>query len=90
MKFRQGFALRQIGTENVIVPEGIEVIDFNKLISLNESAVYLWTSLQGKTFDAEDGAQLLMNKYDVDIDTARADVKELFTQWKETGLIIAE
>ena len=42
MKAKTGFHLRNICGENVIVAEGIENIDFSKIISMNESAAYLW------------------------------------------------
>lgn len=45
MKLTKGFQLRKVGGESVVVPEGVEVIDFNKLICLNSSAAYLWNEL---------------------------------------------
>ena len=42
MKQKSGFTLRNVCGEHVIVAEGLEVINFNKLLSLNESAAYLW------------------------------------------------
>ena len=36
--------------ENIVAAEGLEHINFNKLISLNESAAYLWSELCGKEF----------------------------------------
>ena len=38
MKIKKGFELRDICGEKVIIASGIENIDFNKMISLNESA----------------------------------------------------
>ena len=46
MRLRKGFTMRKIGADHVIVPEGVETINFNKLMSLNGSACYLWESLQ--------------------------------------------
>lgn len=89
MKLRKGFALRQIGTDHVVVPEGIEVIDFNKLISLNGSAKYLWEALQDKEFTVQDVAKLLTDKYEVEEATALADAEKLIKKWQEIGLIEA-
>ena len=89
MKLRKGFALREIGTDLVVVPEGIEVIDFNKLISLNGSAKYLWKALQGKDFTVDEVAALLTAKYEVAEDTAKADAAKLIAKWQEIGLIEA-
>ena len=51
MKLKSGFVLRQIAGENVIIPVGMDTISFNRLITLNESAVWLWRNLQDMTFD---------------------------------------
>ena len=42
MRIKKGFELRDVCGEHIIVAYGIENIDFNKVISLNESATYLW------------------------------------------------
>ena len=86
MKLRKGFALREIGTDHVVVPEGIEVIDFNKLISLNGSAKYLWEALQGRDFTIQEVARLLTDKYEVAEATALQDAEALIGKWKEIGL----
>lgn len=89
MKLRKGFALREIIGEYVVVPEGIEVIDFNKLISLNGSAKYLWESLQDKDFTIDEVSALLTAKYEVAAETAKADAVKLIAKWQEIGLIEA-
>ena len=89
MKLRKGFALREIGTDHVVVPEGIEVIDFNKLISLNGSAKYLWEALQDKDFTVDEVAALLTAKYEVADEIAKADAAKLVAKWQEIGLIEA-
>ena len=73
--------------ENVIVAEGIENIDFSKIISMNETAAYLWQEIKGKSFDAKDLASLLTAEYDVDENTARKDAETLVNQWKQVGIV---
>ena len=75
MKIKKGFELRDICGEKVIIASGIENIDFNKMISLNESAAYLWQQVSDKTFDADLLAQLLEAAYDVDHATATTDAQ---------------
>ena len=89
MKLRKGFALREICGERIVVPEGIDVINFNKLISLNGSAKYLWEALQGKDFTVQDVAKLLTDKYEVEEATALSDAEKLINKWQEIGLIEA-
>ncbi len=66
MKTKKGFKLRTICGENIIVAEGIENIDFSRIISMNESAAYLWQHIQGADFDADTLTKLLLEEYDID------------------------
>ena len=87
MKIKSGFTLREIGTDHVVVPEGIEVINFNKLVSLNKTAKYIWEQLEGKDFSVEDIVKLLTENYNVSEEIALADAKLLADRWKDIGLI---
>jgi len=87
MRQKKGFRLRSICGENVVVAEGIENIDFSKIISMNESAAYLWEKLQGCDFTADDVALLLCQEYEVDKETALADAKAVLGKWAEAGIV---
>lgn len=86
MKIKQGFELRTICGEAIIVAHGIENIDFSKIISLNESAAYLWRNVVDKEFDANTLAHLLTEEYDVDDATALADAQKVIQDWSNAGL----
>lgn len=87
MKIKNGFVLRQICGEYIISAEGMENINFNKLISLNESAAYLWESIEGKEFAEEDLAGLLIEKYGIDEALATKDSASIAAAWREAGLV---
>lgn len=87
MKTKKGFKLRTICGENIIVAEGVENIDFSRIISMNESAAFLWKNIQGTDFDAEKLANLLLKEYEVDEATARRDAETLVKKWLEAGII---
>ncbi len=89
MKIKKGFELRDICGEKVIIASGIENIDFNKMISLNESAAYLWQQVSDKTFDADLLAQLLEAAYDVAHATATTDAQAIIQSWLEQGVVEA-
>ena len=61
--------------------EGIEHINFNKLISLNATAAFLWKALEGKEFTTEDMAQLLVDEYGIDMELAMTDSANLCKAW---------
>ena len=86
MKIKKGFELREVCGEHIIVAYGRENIDFNKVISLNESATYLWKNIVGTEFDAEIMAMLLEQEYDVDSETAERDAQALLDEWTKVGL----
>ncbi len=86
MKTVEGFTLRPLGKEFIITAESIQKINFNKMISLNESAAYLWKSVDGKEFTAEDLADLLVERYDVDRPTALKDSEAISAKWIEAGI----
>ena len=87
MKTKKGFKLRSICGENVIVAEGIENIDFSKIISMNESAAYLWQNIEGKEFTEKELVDLLTAEYEVDEATACQDVATMLQQWTEAGML---
>ena len=87
MKIKKGFVLRQLLGEYVITGEGLERVNFNKIINLNATAAYLWESVQDKEFTAETLADLLIDRYEVDRETALKDSETLVQSWTEAGLI---
>ncbi len=87
MRIKDGFELREICGENVILSHGMENIDFSKIISLNETAAFLWKEAMGKDFDEQSLSDALLDAYDVDAETARKDVERILSTWREIGLL---
>ena len=88
MKRKEGFVLREVCGEKVIVGEGLGAIDFGKLLSINETAAWLWNEAGRQVeFTVDSLAEALCGEYEVDIETARVDVDRLLTQWKELGIL---
>lgn len=87
MKIKNGFELRDVCGEKVVIAQGLENLDFSKLITLNESAAYLWESISGKTFTETDLVSLLCAEYDVTAEQAATDVQALVAEWKKQGLV---
>ena len=86
MRLVEGFRLRDVMGQATVIGEGAGQVNFNKLITLNESAAFLWRSVEGQDFDAESVAELLVEEYGIDADMARKDAEAILAQWKETGL----
>lgn len=87
MRIIDGFKLRKLGKDFIVVGEGLAQVNFNKMVSLNSTAAYLWESVDGKDFSEDDLVQLLLDKYEVEPEVARKDAAALAATWKETGLV---
>lgn len=87
MKIKEGFTLKNVCGENVVIATGRQNIDFTKLITLNESAAVIWNAVVGKEFSVDDMVAALTAEYDVDEQTARSDAEEVVRQWKENEIL---
>lgn len=87
MKLKKDFKLRQICGENIITAEGMQAIDFSKLVSLNETATFLWKEAEKQgEFTTESLAEALCKEYDVSEAQALADCQIIVSQWTQEGL----
>lgn len=88
MKIKKGFVLRDVCGEQVIMGEGLDAINFGKLLVLNETAAWLWKRAQQMvSFNIESLTEELCGEYDVPVDEARKDVAEMLQKWQDAGLI---
>lgn len=86
MRLKNGFVLREMCGEHIVSGEGIEHINFNKLISLNSTAAFLWKEVEGKDFTAQTLAKLLIDRYGIDMELAVWDSEKLIKAWAEAGI----
>ena len=87
MKTKQGFRLRELGGDYILIGESAELVNFNHLITFNEAAAYLWQQVEGKEFDAETLTQLLLAEYEVSEEIARRDAQATLEDWKRVKLV---
>ena len=88
MKQKEGFVLCDVCGEHVIVGEGLGTIDFGKLISLNETAAWLWRKAgEMGDFDIDGLTEALCAEYEVEAAQAREDVTKMVGQWQELGIV---
>ena len=88
MKQKEGFVLREICGEKVVVAEGLKVVDFGKMVSMNDTATWLWEKCtELGDFTAEQLAEALCEEYEVESSKALADINRILDQWKEMGLL---
>ena len=83
-----GFKLRKLGNEYILVGESMELINFNKMITMNESAAYLWKQVQDlEAFDNQLLTDLLLREYEVSPEQAATDAAATAAHWLEAGIV---
>lgn len=87
MRIKDYMVLRTICGQKVLSAEGAKAINMSSIISLNDTAAYLWESVTGKDFTVEDLKNLLLDKYEVDEPTAAKDAQALADKWVELGVV---
>ena len=89
MRQKKGLVLRDVCGEKVIIGEGLEAIDFGRLMCLNESAAWLWEKASELgDFTPEQLADEICKEYDVEKSKALSDITKIVANWKEIGLIL--
>ena len=88
MRIKKDFVLREVCGENVIMGENLKAIDFRKILSLNESAAWLWKEAKAQgDFTIESLTAKLCEEYDVTAEEARSCVTELLDKLDKEGVI---
>ena len=86
MKLREGFALRQVADTWVVMPLGEKSVDFNGMLTLNETGAVLWQALE-KGGDREALADALTAEYDVSREVVLPDVDAFLAKLSTAGCL---
>ena len=73
---------RKTGTEYVLIPVTNNIADMNSVFTMNETGAFIWEKIDGKR-SMEDLVKILIGEYEVDFDTAVADLMGLLEQMKD-------
>jgi hypothetical protein len=86
MKRNENYVVKELMGEFVLVPIGEAAIDFNGVITLNETAKFMWEKAEGN-FTSEDLEKALIEKYEIDSETAKKAAESFINSLKEEGCI---
>ncbi len=87
MRIKEDLFLKRIAGVQVVVPVGTENINFQGMITLNDTGAFLWELLTEERTEEQLITQLLA-EYDVSEEIAAADVKRFVTKLQEADLLI--
>ena len=87
MRLKLNYKVREIAGEKMVVMQGKDGVDLTKVILLNNSAEWLWNSLQGKDFSLDSAAQLLEERYTIGKEQSETDAGKWIDSMVKVGLI---
>ncbi len=88
MKLKDGFMLKKILDDYIVVPTGDNIVDFAVAVSLNESGAFLWQQLTDEKTVYE-LAEALAEEYGITSEEVIADVVD-FADLLKTHNFLAE
>lgn len=88
MKIKNGFVLREVCGEQVIMGEGLGALNFGRLLCLNETAAMLWKrAVELGDFSIDNLTDALCAEYNVTAEQAKADVAAMVGEWQKVGVL---
>ena len=85
MKLKEGFVLRQVAGETVVIPSG-DTLDLNMMIALNDTGKVLWEALE-KGAEEADLVAALLAEYEVSEEQAQKSVASFVAKLNENGFL---
>lgn len=85
MKIKQGFILREVAGNFIVVPVGKAAIDFNGIITLNQTGAFLWEKMN-KEVTVEELVKHLLDEYNVEKEVAINDITNFIKTLQEANL----
>lgn len=86
MKIKEGFIVKEVAGSNVVVPVGENLVDFQLMLTLNDTGLFLWNALNDDTTE-EELCDKLCTEYNVDKETVRQDVAEFIALLDEKKVL---
>lgn len=85
MKIKKGFVLREAAGSYIVMNIGGNM-DFNGMITLNETGALIWRSVEEGN-DAEAIAEKIAGLYEIDRETALCDVNAFIEKMNGAGIL---
>lgn len=89
LKIRDGFVLRSIVDEHVVMPVGNRMNSFSNLMVLNESGAFLWNCLKDGVADQMVLIERITEEYSVSSEEAAVDVAAFLDELKRIDVLDA-
>ncbi len=85
MKISEGYLLRTVAGKNIVVSIGSDV-NFNGMMTLNDTGVFFWNLLKNDT-TKEEMLEAVLKEYDVSSDVALQDIENFLQKLRDTKIL---
>lgn len=86
MKIIKEFILREIAGECILVPTGKTSQEFNGMITLSDTARFIWENIES-TDSFEELVKMMLEEYEIDEETAKRDAYIFIDQLLASGFV---
>ena len=87
MKYNNEFSICEVAGQKFLVPTGSKVMDVNKMMDLNSTALFILESLKERELSSEELLNMILDEFEIDKETAEADLKEFIDKATSIGVI---
>jgi len=85
MKIKEGYILRVVAKQNVVLP-AIGDLELDRMLTLNSTGKFLWECLE-KGAEKDDLVQSMLGHYEIDENTARTCVDNFVKKLEQYGFL---
>ncbi len=86
MKIKEGFLLREVAGNYIVIAAGDEGLNFNNIITVNELGAIIWKGIEDEKTKEQIVDEILL-EYDIDKETAAGDFDDFVKQLTDAGVI---
>ena len=87
MKKKTGIEMREVCGDKFLIAMGVENIDMNSIINLNETAAFLWKAMGDGEFSVDDLVAKLTDEYEVSTEMANANIESVLEEMRKAGVV---
>ena len=87
MKKKTGIEMREVCGDKFLIAMGVENIDMNSIINLNETAAFLWKAMGDGEFSVDDLVAKLTDEYEVSAEMAKANIESVLEEMRKVGVV---
>jgi len=86
MKIKEGFVLREVAGQTVVIATGEASKNFHGMVKMNATAADIWKGIEAG-LSKEQIAEKLAGDYEVDYEKAVLDTEKIIDKIKEAGFL---